>query len=53
VKYLVGHKIEGGVTVERYTDPAMVRQLRAVVDLLPPPSPVSVRRISGGGSVAA
>lgn len=49
VKYLVGHKVEGGVTVERYTDPAMVRKLREVVDLIPPLSPVPVRAISGGG----
>jgi integrase len=53
VKYLVGHKLDGGVTVERYTDPALVRTLRETVDLIPPPTLVEVRRIQGGAVVVA
>jgi integrase len=51
VQYLVGHKLTGGVTVERYTDPAAVRKLREAVDLIPPLTLVEVRRIQGGGVV--
>ena len=50
VQFLVGHKSAlGGVTVERYMDPKMVRKLRAAVELVPPPSLVVVTPISGGG----
>lgn len=52
VQYLVGHKLDGGVTTDRYTDPAIVRKLQATVDLIPPPCPVAIRGISGGGVVA-
>jgi integrase len=53
IQYLVGHKIAGGVTVERYTDPTAVRKLREAVDLIPAPGLVEVRRIQGGGVVWA
>ena len=53
VQFLVGHKLAGGVTVERYTDPTMVRQLRAAVEMIPAIRPVEVRAIQGGGVVYA
>lgn len=52
VQYLVGHQLVGGVTTERYTDPAIARRLRATVDLIPPIRAVETHGIQGGAVIA-
>lgn len=53
VQVLVGHKGDANVTTTRYTDPAQLRDLAAVVALIPPRGLVEVRAIQGGAVVWA